>query len=326
VSLLAQAAARDTLPPTMLFVGPQGVGKYRVAHTVAAVVNCLSPVRGAGSLPIDACGACRACDRIARRIHVDVPTLTPDDRASIKVDVVRDMLDRAAYRPFEGRRRIVIIRDADTLEVAAQNALLKSLEEPPPATGFILTTALPGVLLPTVLSRCLRLRFARLTEAEVVDVLTREHEIPPDEARAAATLADGSVAQALALGSTDLAVLRETALLLLRQAASSNSVASRLQAAAVLVTGPSRKERSREELSVAMRLLASILRDVELLNAGGETRALANAAMTDDLRALTRAFSGARARDAFAAVDRALTALERNAGTKVVSEWLALQI
>ena len=120
-----------------------------------------------GELPIDACGKCRACDRIARGVHVDVIVLEPDDRASIKIDVVRDMLSRTGYRPFEGRRRVVLIRDADTLDQESQNALLKSLEEPPPGTMFILTTAVPGMLLPTVRSRCMRLRFGRLTAAEM---------------------------------------------------------------------------------------------------------------------------------------------------------------
>ena len=76
---------------------------------------------------------------------------------------MRDGLSSTGFRPFEGKRRVVLIREADTLEPAAQNALLKSLEEPPPGTMFILTTAVPGVLLPTVRSRCMRLRFGRLT-------------------------------------------------------------------------------------------------------------------------------------------------------------------
>jgi DNA polymerase-3 subunit delta' len=324
--LLSQAIARDTLPPTLLFAGPAGIGKFVVARAVAAAVNCQSPIRDLAGFPIDACGACRACDRVARAVHVDVLALHPDERASIKIDVVRDVLERTSFRPFEGRRRVVIIRDADTLETAAQNALLKSLEEPPPTTAFVLTTSVPSALLPTVRSRCMRLRFGRLTEREVAQVLVRDYDIADDEARAAASLADGRVGEALALGSSDVAVLREAALLLLQQAARTSAVASRLQAAAVVSTGTSRKERAREEVALLLRLLSSMIRDLELLNSGGERSAMANPVVADELGALQRDYAGDRARDAFAAVDRAILALERNAGTKVVSEWLAVQL
>jgi len=323
--LLSQAIARGTLPPTLLFEGPPGVGKWRVARAVAAALNCLAPVRSASGLLIDACGTCRSCDRIARGVHVDLITLEPDDRASIKIDVIRDLLDRSGYRPFEGRRRVAIVRDAETLEGAAQNALLKSLEEPPPGTVFILTTAVPGALLPTVLSRCMRLRFGRLSAAEVAGVLSREHGMTPDIARAAAALADGSVGQALAFESADLSALRELAMHLLQQTASTGIAATRLQAAAALV-GPPRKERSRQEIAVILRMASSMLRDIELLNTGSDQTALANLTLADALGALARPFAGARARAAFVAVDRALDALARNAGTKVVAEWVSLQI
>ena len=324
--LLSQAIARETLPPTLMFAGPGGVGTFAVARAVAAALNCLSPLTDDAGFPVDACGSCRSCDRVGRGVHVDAIEVEPDDRASIKIDVIREVLARTGFRPFEGRRRVVIIRDADALEPAAQNALLKSLEEPPPSTVFILTTSVPSALLPTVRSRCMRLGFGRLTEREVVEILVRDHGVAEDEARAAASLTNGRVGEALALGSTDVAVLREAALLLLRQAARTPSVASRLQAAAVVSTGPSRKERPREDVALLLRMLASMLRDIELLNSDGDRSALANPVVADDLGALTGDYRGERARDAFAAVDRALMAIERNAGTKVVSEWLAVQL
>ena len=325
-TLLAQAIVRETLPPTMLFAGPSGVGKYAVAKAVASALNCLTPVRERDGFAQDACGMCRSCDRIDRDMHVDILMLQPDERASIKIEAVRDALERTGFRPFEGRRRVVIIRDADTLEVASQNALLKSLEEPPPATVFALTSAVPGALLPTVRSRCMRLNFGTLTAREVADVLTRDHGVAERDAIDAAALSDGRVGQALALGSSDVATLRETALLLLRQAASAPGTQGRLQAAAVLATGSSKKERPREDLALMLRMMASMLRDIELLNTGGTAPTLANPVAADDLGALAKRYAGSRARDAFVAVDRALAALERNAGTKVVSEWLALHV
>ena len=146
------------------------------------------------------------------------------------------------------------------------------------------------------------------------------------DARAAAALSDGRVGVALTLASTDVAVLREAALVLLRQAAGTSTVAGRLQAAALLHTGASRKERPREDVALILRTLASMLRDVDLIASGGDASLLANAIVADDLASLAKGYSGDRARNGFAAVDRAIAALERNAGIKVVSEWLAVQL
>jgi DNA polymerase-3 subunit delta' len=323
-TLIARAIERESLPPTLLFAGPSGVGKWALARATSQAVNCTEQVRSTGELAIDACGKCRACDRIDRGMHVDVPMLEPDERASIKIDVVREMLSKISYRPFEGRRRIVLIREADTLEPESQNALLKSLEEPPPGTMFILTSAVPGVLLPTVRSRCMRLRFGRLTAAEVAAGLTRDHQYSEVEARQAAPLADGSLGQALALIDNDLSMFRDLAMGLLRNSANRADAQSRVQAAAPLHTG--KKERSREDVAIILRLMASMLRDLEAINAGADRAVLANPLLSGDLEGLARAYSGDRARTAFGAVDRALMALERNAGMKVVTEWLAVQM
>lgn len=325
LALLARAIDRNTLPPTLLFAGPAGVGKWQAAMATAEALNCLSSVTDLEALAVDACGSCRSCDRIARGLHVDVLALAPDDKASIKIDVVRDVLARTPYRPFEGRRRVVIIREAETLEPASQNALLKSLEEPPPATVFILTTAVPGALLPTVRSRSMMMRFGPLSPAEVAAVLEGQHGHPAAEAQALAALADGSVGQALALGATDLVLLRETALLMLQQGARRTDAQARLQVAATVV-GAARKERSREELGVIFRMTASMLRDIAVINGDAEARLLANPLIADELRAVARHYGGDRAGTAFTAVDRALFALERNAGAKVVAEWLSLQL
>src|SRR5205823_4195724 len=119
----------------------------------------------------DACGICTACTRIARGIHPDVLVLEPGDTGSIKIEQVREVVDRTAYRPFEGRRRVVIVDEADTLVAAAQNALLKTLEEPPSRSVFILVTARPDALLPTVSSRCPRLTFRPLSPSDIAAAL-----------------------------------------------------------------------------------------------------------------------------------------------------------
>ena len=116
IPLLARAVAGETLPPSLLFAGPSGVGKRLTAVAVAQALNCTkqqSPASGQSSvpahLPIDACGRCPACTRIARGIHPDVLVVEPGDSGAIKIDQIREIVDQAPYRPFEGRRRVVII-------------------------------------------------------------------------------------------------------------------------------------------------------------------------------------------------------------------------
>ena len=325
--MLASAIARGSVPPTLLLTGPVGVGKYAIARATAAAINCLSPRVDEAGLALDACGACRSCDRIARNVHVDLLTVEPDDTAKIKVEAVRTVLEQTGYRPFEGKRRVVVLRDADAMqhsEQAAQNALLKSLEEPPPGTIFILTTAIPGALLPTVRSRCMRLQVGGLTEAEVSTVLSRDHGLSPGEAAVVAALSDGSVGHALALASNDLEELRELALQLLERAAKGNT-ATRMQAATALAVS-SKRDRDRAEVALTLRLLSSMLRDIELLNAGADETLLANPSLRDRLQRLARAYAGDRARASFAAVDEAVVAVTRNAGTKVVADWLAVNL
>ncbi len=151
LELLARATARGTLPPSLLFAGPSGVGKRLAAVALAQALNCDNPSTFADG--IDGCGSCKPCTRIARGVHADVFILQPGDSGSIKIEQIRDVVDRTGYRPFEGRRRVVIIDEADALGIPAQDAVLKTLEEPPPASVFVLVTDRPDVLLPTVRSR-----------------------------------------------------------------------------------------------------------------------------------------------------------------------------
>src|SRR5579871_6093551 len=150
-SLLARSVRRDAQPPSLIFSGPAEAGVRDMAVSVAQSLNCLAPTLHDDG--VDACGVCAACSRIVRGLHPDVLIVGPGDAGSIKVDQIRDVIERAGFRPFEGKRRVVVIDDADTMMAVTQDALLKTLEEPPPSSIFILVTARPDMLLPTVQSR-----------------------------------------------------------------------------------------------------------------------------------------------------------------------------
>jgi DNA polymerase-3 subunit delta' len=333
LGLMAGAAVRGSLPPSLIFTGPEGVGKHRAAMALAQLLNCPKPIDlGGGEAPgdagsgRDACGVCASCTRIARRVHADVLVVEPGETGSIKIEQVRDAIDRTAYRPFEGRRRVVIVDEADAMAAEAQNALLKTLEEPPSASVFVLITSRPDVLLPTVRSRCQQLRFGRLPASDVADVLMASHGYAPADAHAAASIADGSIGLALEGGSDRFADARDAAAALLEGVAGAGDPRRRLESARSLLGATAGGASDRDELARRLRALSSMLRDLGVLLSRADERGLANADLKPRLSGLLRSFDGDRTVRAFSAVDRALSALDRNASPKIVADWLAFQI
>ena len=320
LELLARAAARGTLPPSLIFAGPDGVGKRLTATALAQALNCERPIESNHSR--DACGECPTCKRIARGVHADVLVIEPGESGSIKLDQVREAIDRSAYRPFEGRRRLVVFDEADAMIDVAQEALLKTLEEPPPASVFVLITSRPDVLLATVRSRCQRLRFGPLSAADVADVLIRDHGVAPADAHAAAAAADGSVGRALAGSAEDADEARDAAARLLQSAATSADPRRRLDGAKAFIAGGG----DRDEVSRRLLALASLVRDMGLLASRADDRALANVDLRPQLQALLRSYDADRTLRAFDTIDRAVSALDRNASPKIVADWLALNI
>jgi DNA polymerase III subunit delta' len=320
LGLLSRSIARASLPPSLLFTGPDGVGKRLAARAVAEALNCLSAADG------DACGVCAACRRIARGTHPDVILIEPPDVGAIKIDLVRPAIAATAYKPFEGRCRVVIVDEADRLTDDAENALLKSLEEPPAGSVFILVSSRPETLLATIRSRCSQLRFGRLAAGDVARLLVERHGVAEDEAHAIAAVADGSPGRALASGSKAYRDARAAALSALQTAARASSPKARLQAAAGLMAGKPSSAGEREELSTRVTMLASLLRDLALVSQGGAADQLANTDLAGELGELGVAFGCDRALQAFAAADRAVAALRRNASPKVVAAWLSVHL
>ncbi len=325
LALLSRAIAHDTLPPSLLLAGPAGVGKRRIAMAVAATINCLQPRQSPG-FERDACGECASCRRIARGVHPDVILIEPGDTGTIKIEQVRDVIDRAGYRPFEGRRRVVIVDEADAMVPQAQNALLKTLEEPPSASIFILVSSLPDSLLPTVRSRCPRLRVGPLAAGEIADILVRDHDYAEADARAAAADADGSVGQALSSEAADLTDARAAAQRILEQAARTSDPSRLVDSVKDVVGKKGSSAGERDQLAACLRATASLLRDLGLLAVRADASELANGDLRPQLAALSRSYDGDRATRAYKAVDEALAAIDRNASPKVVVDWLVLQL
>lgn len=336
-SLLSRAILRDSLPPSLLFSGPAGVGKYTTGVALAQALNCLeAPVSQSPTTPGaaesardagDACGQCAACTRIARGVHPDVMTLSPGDTGAIKIDAVREAVDRVAYRPFEGRKRVVLIDEADALGADAQSAFLKTLEEPPDTSLFVLVTSRPDALLPTVRSRCPQLRFGRLTAEEICAVLTSAHGYSEADARAVAAASAGSLGKALQEASEPYRVARDAAQRLLGVAATNAGPRPMLTGAAEFVKGPKASGgAARDALTLRLKVMASLLRDLQVYSSGASDGLVVNQDIAGALRGLTDAFDHRRLAGAFAAVTRAIGAVDRNASPKVVADWLVFQL
>jgi DNA polymerase-3 subunit delta' len=336
VALLTRAIARDSLPQSLVFAGPEGVGKRLAALAVAQALNC-QKVASHGELPVESCGECSVCRRIMSGVHPDVITLLSD----IGIDDIRDAIQSAGYRPFEGKRRVVILDGADKLSSEIQNALLKTLEEPPPSSNFILVTARPDSLLPTVLSRCPLLRFGRLPASEVERLLQEQHGLAGPRAHAVAQASEGSLAKAMVEASDEGETTRQLVQQVLHGVQSARSPADRLQAASLLLvpgeTKPktrvkpgtssisARTQSDRDVLGLRLGAMAATLRDLAAVATGaGETR-VANE-VSPALQAWSARAGVNRLLAAYDAIGEAQAALERNVGPKVIVDWLAFQL
>ena len=193
-NFLRAAVGNGRLAHALLFAGPDGIGKRSVALAFAAWMHCTT----GGS---DACGVCAACRQIAAGSHPDVQLVAvAAAKKEIGVDRVRELKRFMQLRPMLGKTKVAIIDEAPLLTLAAQNALLKTLEEPPDHSLLILVASSPDALLPTVRSRCQRLQFAPLPVDLVAAIVAGVAGVDAPAARELAILAEGSPGRALALG------------------------------------------------------------------------------------------------------------------------------
>ncbi|MDQ3963759.1 MAG: DNA polymerase III subunit delta' [Actinomycetota bacterium] len=188
---LARQIAVGEVAHAWLLLGPAGSGKRPTAVAMSAALNC--PVE-----PGLGCGECSACLRVLRRRFPDVHHIVPEGPI-IPVDVVREtIVPEAARSPFEGRTKVFIIEEAERMNPAAQNALLKTLEEPQPDTVFVLISDDEDEILETIRSRCRIVRLDAIPEARIVELLTR-HGVADEAALVAARVAEGDLEYALEL-------------------------------------------------------------------------------------------------------------------------------
>ncbi len=245
-----------------LFRGPAGVGKKRAARTFAALLNCLSPIDG------DACTACIACRKFQTGSHPDLMVIEPE-KGIIKIKQIRELKKNLRFPAMEASRRVVILPDIHSTlhRREAANSLLKTLEEPPEDTMFILTADETGDILPTILSRCQKIPFYPLPLDQVADFLAAEHNITPEQATVLASIAEGSLGQAVFLLKSGLLGERaDIAKTLCRKQPNDPAAAKDILAMAEKAAD------LKDNLAELLRLLAVWFRDLILVQTGVDGR------------------------------------------------------
>ena len=300
--LIGNDRAKDTLrklsengrvPNALLLAGPDGVGKREFAVRLAAGFLCENPT-GA-----DPCGECPACvhaavfnipepekkddfKQVFSSEHPDLGMVVPFNR-NILVDAIRDLEREANFRPYVGKARFFIIDDADKMNDAASNALLKTLEEPAPTSHIILVTSRSDSLLQTIRSRCQTIRFAPVDENAIEEYLTATGRFSHDDARLIAKLSGGSVGRALSLEADELRSRRSRMLEVLEEILVKLNRASLLAVSEAIADA---KNKDKFELDLA--ILESLIHDVWTLKITGDADRLANSELANHLSRLAQ--------------------------------------
>ena len=328
-TLLRRTLAAGRVPGALLFTGEDGVGKKLFALELAKALNCRTPVAFEG------CGHCPACERISKfnypqssdsddwkgiiwTDHPDVGMVVAPKRV-ILVEQMRAIEREANYRPYEGKARVFLIDEADKLNDASANALLKVLEEPPRTSHLILITARPAMLLPTILSRCQMIRFSPLTPAEIETHLTKNKLVDTKTARLRARAAGGSMGRALSGDLVTFTSQRKAMLKVLNALTVSDDRAQLLRSAEQL-----NEAQYKEEFEERLDVLETLIRDAWMLSLGVEPSQLVNEDLTPELQEASRKLDSSRAADWILQIEDLREQLIVNINRKVTTDALFL--
>ena len=312
VEHLRRAIAHGRVRHAYLIVGPQSVGKAALARAFAQALNC--ELADEDARP---CGECRACKRIASGNHPDLLEAELDPTTgALRIEEVRSVTGRIAFKPYEARYRIAIFRDFDRARPQAQDALLKTLEEPPPQAVLILLAPAADALLPTIVSRSQVINLRPVPAATVRAALIAHRGADPAQADLIARLCGGRMGWALqALADPAPLAQRAQALDLLEQALSLDR-AGRFALADDL-------SKDKQALGPLLELWQTFWRDVLLLCEGAPLPP-ANADRLSTLEALARELSPEAALTALQATRAAFANLSYNLNLRLALEVMFL--
>jgi DNA polymerase-3 subunit delta' len=306
---LDRAVAADRPAHAYLISGPPHVGKTTLARSLALALNCQA---AESARP---CGRCRSCQLINAGKHPDVQLIEPDG-ARVKIDQVRALQHDLSLRPVEGRCRVAIFDQFEAATTEAQNALLKTLEEPPDYVVLIVLASDPELLLPTIVSRCQQVPLRPLTLAQVRAALIKQWNVAADQANLLAHLSGGRLGWAVSAAS-DSSVMSARAKFL-------DDLQSLLKADRVARFAYAEDLTKKSDLARdAIDLWRTWWRDV-LLAGSGSSAELINVDRAAQIQALAQHIDLNQAKAAADACGRALWQMDKNVTPRLVVEVLLL--
>ena len=317
------------LPGSLLFAGEEGVGKRLFALEVARALNCRTPKDSEG------CGVCPSCVRIAKlnyperddadewaqiiwTDHPDVGLVEAPKRV-LRVEQMRQIEKEANFRPFEGKARVFLVDEADKLNDASANALLKVLEEPPRTSYLILITARPAMLLPTILSRCQMIRFAPLAPAEIEAHLLKNKLADSKTAKLRARAAGGSLGRALSNDMVTFTSQRKAMLGVLNALVMTNDRAQLLRSAEQL-----NEAQYKDEYEERLDVLETLIRDAWMLSLGVTPGLLVNEDLASELEKISQRMDPSRVSDWILQIEDVRESLIVNVNRKATTDSLFL--
>ncbi|MBN1284912.1 MAG: AAA family ATPase [Anaerolineae bacterium] len=313
VAQFGKSLANGRLRHAYLVTGPASVGKTTLVRALAQALNCTS---APAARP---CGECRSCKLIARGVHPDVPIIEAEEAGGrLKIEQIRDLQTTLALRPVEARYRVPMILRFHEATPAAQDALLKTLEEPPSYVVLLLTAERADGLLETIVSRCQPVTLRPLALEQTAGVLRAHFGVPGDRADLLARLSGGRLGWAVrAAQDPDMLAGRDEALDRLEELLRAGRIA-RFQYAETLA-------KDKPALLEMLSLWQTYWRDVALL-ASGSRVPIVNADRAESLRRVAGRVGADAAGRALEAVCRTADYLARNVNTRLAVEVLMLDL
>ncbi len=312
--ILLKAVNGGKIGHAYMFKGPAGVGRRSMARAFAALINC----RDGG---VDACGRCPSCKKIASDSHPDFMEIVPEGAAGIKIDQIRDLKSKLAFPAFEAVHRVILLADIQNAirrpEVA--NSLLKTLEEPPADTIFILTVDEAAETLATIVSRCQVVPFYSLP-FELIRQRLEVEGVEPETAAALSKISGGSLGRALAPESRELLALRRQLVEL-----SAYDVSGPLPIPELFCLAET-CAKLKDKLDYFLELLGLWLRDLMLLAIPGQEHRIVNIDLAHLYQARREGWQLAELSDKLQALSLARKQLRFNCDRRLVCEVLFLRL